>query len=318
MQLFIGLVGVFLSFEVFASVARVTPSLSIAAEYYYSKYDFNQALALWREVYKSQPHSVEAVLKVSELELLLEGHEAAQKTILDFLNKHQHVISPSNYRRLYQQLNEMQNRFVRDDSQSFYFQSLAKIKLQDFSQALVVLNQANNFEKGNLRILEAKAKCEKQLGLFSKFYETLKSTKEVAQVSKSWTENLLESQYYFKDYSEVLHWFELQVKAHISPRQKIASAMALIEKGQNKEGGSLLLQINEAFKHSPPHPIVWYGLGRTMMSSQNSGVAIQYFERFLSSAGRPESFLIDGWDPYRSQEKVAEVTQWLSELRQSP
>ena len=95
----------------------------------------------------------------------------------------------------------MQDRFVKEESQSLYFQAIAKMKLQDFSQALILLNQALGLEKGNLLVLEAKAKSEKKMGFFSKYYQTLKTASEVAEVGQSWTENLLEAQYYFKDYS---------------------------------------------------------------------------------------------------------------------
>jgi tetratricopeptide (TPR) repeat protein len=295
------------------------PSLSVAADYYFSKNDYSQALSLWEEVYKSQPSSVQAMLKVSELELLLKGHEPSQKTVLDFLNHRRQFISTYDWKNIQSQLELTQSRFVKDESQSLYFQAVSKINLGDFSQALALLNQANILEKGNLLILEAKANCEKRLGFFNKFYETLKTANEIAVVKTRWTESLLEAHYHFKDYGEIVKWFEKRSEQGLTPRQKLTSALALIEKGDEKEGRALLLQIQEKQLAEVIRPMLWYGLGRVLMKEPYSaGMVTKHLERFVASASKLEAFQPQNWDPYRLKEKVAEAQIVLADLKQSP
>lgn len=303
---------------VFAShfVLAANFSLSTAAEYYFSKHDFGQALSLWQEVYKSQPNSVDVAIKVSELRFLLEGHEAAQKTLIEFLQEKRNFISPLKHEKLNQKLTEMQNRFFRDDSQSFYYQSLSKIKLGDFNQALVLLNQADQLERGNSKVLELKARCEKQLGQYSKYYETLKTSQDLILFNSNLIDNFLEGAYYFKDYSNILNWLELHSTSPISPRQRIAIAMAYLEKGEFQKAETLFYQLVSDLGPGPNHPIIWYGLGRALSNRPVSRLKMQYWEKFIKSAAEPGALILDGWDPYRTIEKVTEANKWLTELAQ--
>lgn len=289
------------------------PPLAKAAQYYFSQNDYSESLNLWSQVYALQPRSEEAMLKVAELQLMLQGHDAAQRTVLDFIQSNRHRLSPSSLEEVMKKLSYFQNRFVKDEAQSLYFQSIAKIKLKDYSQALVLLNQALSLEKGNLLLLESKAQCEKLLGFLGKYYDTLKVASEVANLSAHWTENLLESRYYFKDFSEVLSWYETQVKPNLTYRQKLAVAMALIEKGEDKEAAYLLERLSQVGLQKSVHPLVWYGYGRIFLQSPTmKGVAAQYLERFVSAMKSPHSVLIEGWDPYHCDEKLTQAQSWLS------
>ncbi len=312
---------ILLSAKALAIAVSSSPSspLAVAADYYSSKHDYNQSLDLWTKVYTTEPQSVEAMLKVSELELLIKGHETAQQTILQFLKKQKNILSPSVIKDIQGRLWIMQNRFIKDESQSLYLQAMTKIKLLDFSQGLALLNRSIALENGNLLVLQAKANCEKKLSLFNKFYETLKLASSVVEMNRGWSESLLEAQYYFKDYGDVVTWFELQVKSTLSPRQRLSSGMALIETGQEKEGALLLSQLHNSRQSNPVFPILWYGLGRVLIKKPATiGAGVQYLERFLSATGQVDTLSIDGWDPYRSLEKVAEVKAWLADIKQTP
>lgn len=180
-----------------------------------------------------------------------------------------------------------------------------------------MLNQANSLEKGNLSILEAKANCEKRLGLFNNFYETLKTANGIAVVKTGWIESLLEAHYYFKDYAEIVQWFEMRSEQFLTQRQKLISALALIEKGDEKEGGNLLFQIKEKSLAKSSRPILWYSLGRVLMKEPYStALAMGYLERFLNSASSLDALQAQSWEPYRVTEKVIEAKQWLIDLKQ--
>lgn len=284
----------------------------------YAPQDINPLLEQWKSALKSKPDSVDAVMRVSELELLSEGHEVAQKTLLNFIAEKNESLTPNSLWKAQKKLVEMQTRFVKDESQSLYFQSLAKVKLQDFSQALSLLNQADQLERGNFRILESKARCERELGQFNNYYETLKSAVQLVWVDQGWRDNLVEAQYYFKDFSDVISWAELQTSLVVSTRQKIALAMSMIEKGENHKAAIILFQVLDSSRDFGSNPIVWYGLGRAHRKQKNLKPAIRYFEKFLSVAARSKMLTSVGWDPYKTSEKLDEAKQWLLEVKQSP
>ncbi|MCX6103082.1 MAG: hypothetical protein NT000_07445, partial [Proteobacteria bacterium] len=83
---------VLLSAKALAIAVSPSSPLAVAADYYSSKHDYNQSLDLWTKVYTLEPQSVEAMLKVSELELLIKGHETAQQTLLQFLKKQKNIL----------------------------------------------------------------------------------------------------------------------------------------------------------------------------------------------------------------------------------
>jgi tetratricopeptide (TPR) repeat protein len=295
--------------------ASVLPPLSKAAEYYYSKNDYKQAFQLWSEVYSQSPDSLEALLKVSQLKLLFEGHQAFYQVLKDFNQRKGKNISVSYWEMLQSYIIDSQNRFLKDESQSLYYQAAARIKLGDLGQALTLLNQAESIEKGNLRILESKSQCEKRLGLENKYYETLKIARDLGATTSSWSEVLLEAYYHFRDYVGVTDWYQENKRKTLTSRQKLVCSMALIETGEIKQANSLLMEILETQPQDGIHPMVWFGLGRTLAGSKGTMPnAIQYLERFLVNAEHPESYWLDGWDPFRYQEHLGVANRLVTEL----
>jgi len=311
------LVSIFVCCASFVSFA-LNENLVQSAEAFYAQNDFPHALDSWKKIYKVNPHSVEAVIRVSDLQLLLDGHESAQKTILEFLSEGREHLSSSQVWIVQQRLLEVQNRFVKDDSQSLYFQAMVKIKLADFNQALPLLNQANQIEKGNSKILESKAQCERELGQYTQYYDTLKTTAELNWINNKVREELLEAQYFFRDFSDIIQWSQSQINSNMSLRQKTVISLAKLEKAENQDSVRAFLQIIEGAKGRPVNPMIWYGLGRCYRKMENVGAATKYFEKFVSMTAKSQVIATQTWDPYRTAEKLEDAKQWLLETKQSP
>lgn len=294
--------------------ATAIPNLAQAAEYYFAKHDYSESLKLWQQLYQSQPESLEIMEKVAELQLMLEGHESAQKTISDFRKTNSDWLSWETDKRILNLLNETQSRFVKAEAQSLYFQARSKIKLKNFSQALGLLNQSWSLEKGNVLILVLKADCEKTLGLFSKYYETVKIAAELTLYDKSWMDQLLEAQFYFKDYKDILSWYESQKRKDLTVRQTLAVGMAYIDTKNPEKGIIILNRILDSHKVGSAYPIVWYGMGKAWCDEYNHGTGNNsYWDKFVRvmKVARPKTE--DSWDPYGTLAKLNEVTKLREE-----
>jgi len=294
----------------FNSVAQLPP-LAQAAEYYFSKHDYAESLNLWKQVYRLQPASEKAMSKVAHLELMLEGHEPAEKTVLNFIQRYQNYWSDSDLKRLRSLYYETQTRFIKEEAQSFYFRGMAKIKLKDLTQGLSLINQAQSIERGHLLILQAKAQAEKQLGLFRKYYDTLKDGSEFNALSVQWSEELLEAHYHFKEYSDIFKWNEKNMKSTLTNRQKLIVGLALLENGESRKAVLLFQKILDSFQDKGKNFVVWYGLAKAYKENPMfSKVYATYSSKFLNATKSLETPQENIWDPYRLSEKRAEVLKW--------
>ena len=66
----------------------------MAAEYYFSRHDYKEALKLWNKVLDKNPKNVDALMRVSELSLMFGSRELSRKVITDFLDKWSQKITP--------------------------------------------------------------------------------------------------------------------------------------------------------------------------------------------------------------------------------
>lgn len=279
--------------------------LSLTADDYFSQHDYPQALKLWEKFYEAHPESVDAMEKISLLRLMLEGHGAAQKTIVEFLKTNNRSCCSQKIQMI---LREVQTKFVKDEAQSLYFQARSKIKLKNFTQSLVLLNQALKIEPGNLLILDLKATCEKTLGLFSKYYDTVKILAEVTLNDRSWTEKLLEAQYHFKDYKEIVNWNEEIQKGPLSNRENLVVGMAYLETQNSKKALGFLRKVLPEKKDKELQSVALYGVGKAMKDSYPDSLKYHsYWSKFIQEMNSSKRVSPEGWDPFNTAEKLAEV-----------
>jgi tetratricopeptide (TPR) repeat protein len=302
-----------------ARAAVPADSLAIAAEYYFSRQDYPQALSLWSEVLKRKPDSVSALMRVAELKLLFGGRLASRDVLLGFLNSHGSSLPAESRLALRLKLGSLQSTFVTDEGQSLFLRALPKAQRQECAAALPLLTQAVGLEGGNLKVLHEKARCEKKLGLYPRLYETLKLAFDSDPFDVETRESLLETEIYFAEMANVVTSARRDPEAVLNARERTALAVALFETGAEAEALPLLQALVESEKTTSGSPILLYTLGRLFSGrSGGSGEAVSYLERFLSLAARPENTLIDGWDPYRCAEKLEPAHKLLASLKVKP
>jgi len=341
----LGLPGVTVA-SLYHAVASTDPLLS-AAEYYYDHQDYRQALRLYQEVLKHQPGSLSAVIKVSELKLMYDTRQSARDVLLQFIATQNSLLSADSRRALRDKVENIASLFVTDDGQTSFLQAMVEIKDKGCSGAIPLLNQAMQQEPGNAKVLREKAHCERQLGAYRPFHETLKLAVESDPFDPQLADSLSEADIYYEEFNKVIERYRLAPELLRSTRGRIALAIALEGTGARTEALTRLQALVSDQKPVVVHPVVWFVLGRLFAHLPEGGSESRlYLERFLASAVRPEpsasqgmltsavvkapaisagavisretlprDCLIDGWDPYRTEDKILAARKILEELR---
>jgi hypothetical protein len=280
------------------------------------KYDFKQAFTLWNEVLKRQPLMAVAVARLAELKLMLEGRASSRELLLQFLNQNATHLSPESERDLRDKLRVLGSTFVSDEGQSLYLQALARIRHQECTSALPLLDRAVYLEAGNLNVLVEKARCEKTMGQIEHFYDTAKAAYESDPFDKETLDPLLDGHLYFKQFSNILGIFRRTPELFVTNQQKTAVAVSFGELGSAQQSLDLLHRLMDVPRASNLHPILFYEAGKILSSRADStSEAESYLERFISLAQAPQNYLFDGWDPYRCTELVPEAKKMLVALK---
>lgn len=300
----------------FAAECRAAKDpLQSAAEYYFSHQDYKQALALWTEVQKKSPKNADVLLRIAELKLHFGGREAMRETLYDFVERYRTQISPANLEKIQKRWQELQDIFLTDQGQEKYLQAVAKLSRGDFEGALTYLNQANELEKGNLKILLAKAKCEKSTKALEAFYATMKQAYQSNPFDSQVLEDLTEAHIYFENYGDAISIYKPGHNTPESVRVSLGYAVALMETGDNAQSLKIMKKVISDQKQNTVHPIAFFVAGKLLAQRpRERGEAISYLRRFLSEANRNEKMKADGWDAYRTGDKVLVAKKLLVKL----
>jgi len=286
---------------------------SIAAHYYYSHQNYQQALNLWKEALKKNRLDVAAVLKISELNLLLENRQVASKALVTFLKSKREKLSPEQRNKLQAKIQFVGTFFLTDTGQQKYLQGLVRIERKDWQESLNLFNQAFNLEGSNLLILKEKARCEKKLKQLSQYYETLKASWLANPFDLDVTGQLLEATVYFNEHANVIESFEGAKQKCYSIACQTAFGISLAEQGRELEAIPVLRSLLP--KQAKLSPIVYYALGKAYAArSFSKARARRYLEKFLTILEQNPKDNV--WDPYRSRKKIAEVKVLLKKLEE--
>lgn len=311
--------GLALSFSVVVSTgplaAAIPDALTGSAEYYYNKQDYAQALPLWEQILDQQPENVTALTRVCEMKVLREGRGPCREVLGKSLN------SPwgrtvEGRRALAELLDRFLNQFMTEDGQSAYLIGMARLQTNDFATALTSLQHAQSLERGNARILRAQAKCERQLKRWEGLYQTLSQLTETHPLDFSQWDDWLESLIYRRQFATVTSEVKRRGEELISLRQRAALGIALVEQKEDALALPILQGLVARDKSAYVHPIVWWGLAQIFSRRPASqSEALLTVEKFVSVLKRPEAALIDGLDPYRSDEAKESAEKLLAELK---
>lgn len=300
-------------------VAAVPDPGAQAADYYFAHYDYAQAFTLWNGVFQRQPDSVAALLRLSELRLMFEGHAAVAKSMLEYLSAHQATISRENRRQVREKLSALQSVFLTDDGQALFLQGLARSHGGDCLAALPFFSQAEKVEKGNVKVLREEAACETNTGAFDRNYTSLKHAYELQPFDSDVVDALSESYLYYSENQKVLELFPAESEAPHTLRQRTAQAVALYRSGATAP--ALLLLESLAAEKSAVSPIVFFELGKALAEAPavdgRRAQAIAHLKYFLSRVPDAPVVapLVPAWDPYRLSEQAAEARTLLASLQ---
>ena len=291
--------------------------VATAAEFYYCKQSYRQALQLWRKVLVREPTNLGAALRVAELTLLFEGRGPEKDFLLKFYSTTQAQLGVVARETLENRFGALQGMFLTDEGQSDYLQALSHARYNDCSGAAAFLAQAAQLEPGNIKVLREKAACERKLGSYNTLYETLDLAVDTYPFDSRVVDNFVETDSYFGQYAKVLGFLQKYPEMRSSMRASTAYAVALAETGDVSAVRSLQAFIAQE-KSAGVHPVVLFELGKLLASRPDSaGEATLYLERFGLAAAHPENTTIESWDPYRCAEKKDEAARLLATLKHS-
>lgn len=266
-----------------------------------SEYRFKEALTSWKEIYQKTPHSLDAALRVSELQLLLEGRNAALDTLKAFQKKNRNNLSNSQKQEINEKLLEWNEMFLVEEAQINYLQALSKSELKKWSEGIHPITQAVALEPGNTKILSLKAEIEKQTGNISAYLNTLGNLQKTLPESEKLTDKVVEALVYQQQYAEVEKLLSKKDFLQLSLRSRVALIVSLWEMGKKEEADKLLSDLIRNRKSGPhSHPALSWMLARTRKDELRA---------FLDLGEHPQQLKVDGWDPYRLQEQVKTLTQ---------
>lgn len=298
----------------FSSVGFSLVDLSRTAEYYLARREYRQALQIWEKTLKSQPKSVSALVRVSELKLLFEGREAVRDQVIAFLESNGAKLSSSDRKQILAEFTRLQSVFVSDNGQAAFLKALTRIQANDCSGALPYLSEALGLEKGNVKILMEKAKCEQSSKLYSQAYESLKQAGQMQPYFPELLEELAESHLYHDHPDQVVLLFKGSAEKLTTLRHQTAYAMALFLEKRYQEALPLLNAIVSQKHQVEIHPILYYALGTLLSQNERSSEQGKlYLNKFLKVVTGESSDSAPHFDPYHSETFVAHAEQLLKE-----
>jgi hypothetical protein len=291
----------------------ITDPLAVSADYYFSRHEFAQAFDLWKRYRQLHPESLHATLRVAELKLMFESREAASKDLQKYIQTTGQILSADNKRHLKEKLYVITSTFLTEDGQSSYFRALQREKREDLSGALAFLQQASPLEKGNILVLKAKGRVERLLKMPERSYQSLAAARTLYPYDSDLQDSLFELQIYLGASADLLASLRSRsaVALPLTARQKLALAVAQADVGDPAVALASFQDLVQKEKQLSVHPIVYFYLGKLAAArSPRSPEVTHFLERYKLAMARPESAIIDGWDPYRTLER-ADVAETL-------
>jgi predicted Zn-dependent protease len=269
------------------------------AEQQFSQHQFKDSLATWKNLLEQSPKNLSYAMKVAEMEFLLQGRTQAIEGLRAFLKKNEKVLSVNQVQEIQKKIIELSETFISEEGQVNYLQALSKVNLKEFSSSLPALKHSIQIEPGNLKILILKAEVEKELGFSTDSYQTLKEAFRIDPFSQKTRERLVEAHVFHGKFLEAKAL--LEDRENISAREKLALAVSDFELG-DKENSQVL--INDLLRSKKPefsqHPVtLWMALRSDLETSPLSQETRKELRKLLQASSLKDSYLIDGWDPYR-------------------
>lgn len=277
------------------SLAAVDPT-QVAAEYYFSRNDYKQALALWNQVLERHPESGPALQRVCELKVLVEGKPACRDLARSYLLTRTPRLTLETRRQFRNKVGDLMQTFSTNDAQSAFFQGLARVDRNECQLAISFFERALRSDRDNTKVLREKSGCEKKLLQWDSYLETLKAFYEANPWDAQVIESLGEAYIYFGQYEKAVKVYRTPTDRPLPIDSKLALALAYVELGQ-LEDATVYLE----YLPNPP-PIYWYLQSKLATGKRPQDIAFLQ-RRFVTAANEIPA---EKWDPLRSRERAAQ------------
>lgn len=270
------------------------------AETLFKKEDFKKSLLAYLKLSEENPQDLTLLFKTSDLKLLLEGRVAAWDVLNNALKKYSKVLTHSQKQEIGKKKLEYSQVFISEEAQTHFLQALSKAKLKEWTAALSPIVQAASVEPGNLSVLNLKADIERELQNYGAAYTTLKEIAQINPQTEHLVERLAEAHIYHKHYLEAVELLKKDSLSSLTPRAKIALAVAHWELGNRDAAKKLIDELTRSKKSEwSQHPVTLWMLYRLENSETESPQAALALKNFLKASSEKDKFLVDSWDPYQ-------------------
>lgn len=271
-----------------------------SAETLFKKEEYKKSLAAYLKLAEETPQDLSLLLKTSDLKLLLEGRVAALDVLNSALKKYSKVLTQSQKQEIAKKKLEYSQVFISEEAQTHFLQALSKTKLKEWTAAFSPIVQAASVEPGNLIVLTLKADIERELQNYGAAYSTLKEIAQINPRTEHLLERLAEAHIYHKNYSEVVQLLGEESLQSLSPRAKLALAVAHWELGNEDPAKKLIEELTRQKKSEwSQHPVTLWMLYRLESSEPHNSEAETALKNFLKASSVKTKFLVESWDPYQ-------------------
>lgn len=279
--------------------------LGSAADYYFEKGDYKQALHLLTRAVKKHPLELHSRLRVIELKFMLEGRQSARNYLSQFIADYGEQLSSDSRSQLIRHFQHVQRLFVSDEGQSKYLQASVKWNHQDYKGAAALVVQGLSLEPGHPDLLRLQALCDFEQKDYAAYLQHIEQAYEFDPFDSKLRRRAAEAYMNFRQYSNVER---ILGGVKISPPENLMLAVALVELKRLDDAKVLVRQYLVDSKTEGPNPVVYYILG-VLQQAAESTLAGQYFRTYLKSSKTTEAD--SQWDPFHHNELVDHASLYL-------
>lgn len=239
--------------------------------------------------------------RVCELKVLVEGKAACRDLAKSYLLAKMPRLTLETRRNFRSKVGELMQVFVTEESQSTFFQGLARVNRGECPLAVSFFERSLRSDRENTRVLREKAGCEKKLKQWDVYLETLKASYEANPWDFEVVESLGAAYVYVGQYEKAIRVLRTPLDRALSLSGKLALALAHLENGARDEAAVTL-----EYLPNPP-PIYWY-LHARLAQGKRQQDALIYQKKFVAAA---KDLRAEDWDPLRTGERAQQIAATL-------
>lgn len=250
--------------------------------------------------------------RVADLKFWLEGREGLKQFLWTYFERPSPLAGGA-MTRLERKGTELQSLFLTEEGQARFHQALVRQASGDPAMALTLLFQAETAEGPNLRLLAAKAECQRKLQAWEGLRDSLVAAFQANPLDSRALEAAIEAQLFHREYGQILSLYKRVPRRFRSARSRLTLGVALLESGGDSAAIGVLKPLAAIL--SPAPPILRFALGKALSTRPaHAAEAAEWLRQFLAAAESSDPGA-GTWDPFRGVERREEARRLLAELK---